>query len=120
MTTKPVVGIGRYTSPDRMASLVRKGVYGFIAAARPSNADPYLPNKIEEGRIEDIRECIGCNVCVASDAYSIQIKCTQNATMSEEWRRGWDPEAVPASPLSSGRGQPALKQLSSLLAQAMR
>jgi dimethylamine/trimethylamine dehydrogenase len=98
MTTKPVVGIGRYTSPDRMASLVRKGVYDFIAAARPSIADPYLPKKIEEGRIEDIRECIGCNVCVASDAYSIQIKCTQNPTMSEEWRRGWDPEAVPASP----------------------
>jgi len=95
LTSKPVVGIGRYTSPDRMASLVRKGVYDMIAAARPSIADPYLPRKIEEGRIEDIRECIGCNVCVASDAYSIPIKCTQNPTISEEWRRGWDPEAVP-------------------------
>jgi dimethylamine/trimethylamine dehydrogenase len=97
LTSKPVVGIGRYTSPDRMASLVRKGMYDLIAAARPSIADPYLPRKIEEGRIEDIRECIGCNVCVASDAYSIQIKCTQNPTMSEEWRRGWDPENIPRS-----------------------
>src|SRR6185503_11307136 len=55
-TTKPVVGIGRYTSPDRMVSLVRKGVYDMIAAARPSIADPYLPQKIAEGRIDDIRE----------------------------------------------------------------
>lgn len=98
LTTKPVVGIGRYTSPDRMASLVRKGVYDLIAAARPSIADPYLPKKIEEGRIDDIRECIGCNVCVATDAYSVQIKCTQNPTISEEWRRGWDPETMPAAP----------------------
>ena len=98
LTSKPVVGIGRYTSPDRMASLVRKGVYDLIAAARPSIADPYLPKKIDEGRIDDIRECIGCNVCVATDAYSVQIKCTQNPTISEEWRRGWDPETVPAAP----------------------
>lgn len=97
LTSKPVVGIGRYTSPDRMASLVRKGVYDMIAGARPSIADPFLPKKIEDGRIEDIRECIGCNACVASDAYSIQIKCTQNPTISEEWRRGWHPETVPAT-----------------------
>lgn len=96
-TSKPVVGIGRYTSPDRMASLVRKGIFDMIAAARPSIADPYLPQKIAEGRIDDIRECIGCNVCVAMDAYSVQIKCTQNPTMSEEWRRGWDPEHIPAT-----------------------
>lgn len=96
-TSKPVVGIGRYTSPDRMASLVRKGVYDMIAAARPSIADPYLPNKIAEGRIDEIRECIGCNVCVSMDAYSVQIKCTQNPTVSEEWRRGWDPEHIPAA-----------------------
>ena len=94
-TSKPVVGVGRYTSPDRMVSLVRKGVYDMIAGARPSIADPYLPRKIEEGRPDDIRECIGCNVCVASDAYSVPIKCTQNPTVSEEWRRGWDPEHVP-------------------------
>ena len=39
-----------------------------IGAARPSIADPFLPKKIEEGRLEDIRECIGCNVCIASYA----------------------------------------------------
>ena len=95
MTSKPVIGVGRYTSPDRMASLVRRGVFDMIAAARPAIADPFLPRKIEEGRIDDIRECIGCNACVASDSYSIPIKCTQNPTMSEEWRRDWHPEMLP-------------------------
>ena len=100
VTSKPVVGVGRFTSPDMMVSLVRKGRLDLIGAARPSIADPFLPNKIKEGRVEDIRECIGCNVCVSMDSYGLPVRCTQNPTISEEWRRGWHPEA-PA--LSTGR-----------------
>ncbi len=92
VTGKPVVGVGRYTSPDHMAGLVRKGVLDFIGAARPSIADPFLPKKIEEGRPEDIRECIGCNICVSGDFGHFPMRCTQNPTMGEEWRRGWHPE----------------------------
>ena len=94
VTTKPVVGVGRFTSPDRMSSLVKKGVLDFIGAARPSIADPFLPRKIEEGRIDEIRECIGCNVCVSADSQAVPIRCTQNPTMGEEWRRGWHPERI--------------------------
>jgi len=94
VTTKPVVGVGRHTSPDAMVSLVKSGVVDFIGAARPSIADPFLPKKIEEGRIEDIRECIGCNICVSGDHSFVPIRCTQNPTMGEEWRRGWHPERI--------------------------
>ncbi len=92
LTSKPVVGIGWLTSPDTMVRLIRDGVIDLIGAARPSIADPFLPVKIEEGRPEDIRECIGCNVCVTGDWTSTPIRCTQNPTMGEEWRRGWHPE----------------------------
>ena len=94
LTTKPVVGVGRFTSPDTMASMVRRGVLDLIGAARPSISDPFLPNKIKEGRPEDIRECIGCNICVTGDTKYVPIRCTQNPTMGEEWRRGWHPEKV--------------------------
>ena len=94
VTSKPVVAVGRFTSPDHMAALVKKGVVDFIGAARPSIADPFLPMKIKEGRTEDIRECIGCNICVACDNLAIPIRCTQNPTMGEEWRRGWHPEKI--------------------------
>ncbi|MGE5062883.1 MAG: FAD-dependent oxidoreductase, partial [Myxococcales bacterium] len=94
VTTKPVVGVGRFTSPDTMVSQVRRGILDFIGAARPSIADPFLPKKIEEGRIDDIRECIGCNMCVSSDYTSTNLRCTQNPTMGEEWRRGWHPEVI--------------------------
>ena len=95
VTSKPVVGVGRFTSPDTMVSQIKRGIMDFIGAARPSIADPFLPKKIEEGRIDEIRECIGCNMCVSSDYTSTNIRCTQNPTMGEEWRRGWHPEIIP-------------------------
>ncbi len=94
VTTKPVVTVGRFTSPDTMASQVRRGIVDFIGAARPSIADPFLPNKIHEGRAEDIRECIGCNICYTGDGLGTPIRCTQNPTMGEEYRRNWHPEVV--------------------------
>jgi len=94
LTTKPVVGVGRLTSPDLMVSLVKKGVLDLIGSARPSIADPYIPNKIKAGKVDQIKECIGCNICVSSDNFSVPIRCTQNPTMGEEWRRGWDPETI--------------------------
>jgi len=94
VTTKPVVGVGRYTSPEAMAALIRDGVFDMIGAARPSIADPFLPKKIDEGRLDEICECIGCNICVAADMLVTPIRCTQNPTMGEEWRRGWHPERI--------------------------
>jgi len=94
LTTKPVVGVGRYTSPDSMVSAIERGVMDLIGAARPSIADPFLPNKIKEGRHEDIRECIGCNICVTGDTRFVPIRCTQNPSMGEEYRRGWHPEII--------------------------
>lgn len=94
LTSKPVVGVGRFTSPDTMVAQIRRGVLDMIGAARPSIADPFLPKKIEDGRENEIRECIGCNICVASDNIIAPIRCTQNPTMGEEWRRSWHPERI--------------------------
>ncbi|HWU77046.1 MAG TPA: FAD-dependent oxidoreductase [Rhodanobacter sp.] len=94
ITSKPVVGVGRFTSPDTMVSQLKRGVLDMIGCARPSIADPFLPRKIEEGRSDDIRECIGCNICVSGDMTISPIRCTQNPSMGEEWRKGWHPERI--------------------------
>lgn len=98
LTSKPVVSVGRFTSPDRMVEQIKKGVQDFIGAARPSIADPFLPQKIREGRTDEIRECIGCNICRAANNEAISLRCTQNPTMGEEWRRGWHPERIASYP----------------------
>jgi len=94
LTTKPVVGVGRFTSPDTMVSQIKRGVLDLIGAARPSIADPFLPSKIDQGRVEEIRECIGCNMCTSGDYLAYPMRCTQNPTMGEEWRRGWHPDRI--------------------------
>jgi dimethylamine/trimethylamine dehydrogenase len=96
LSSRPVVGVGRFTSPDLMAKMLRSGTLDAIGCARPSIADPFLPRKIEEGRIEDIRECIGCNICITGDMTMSISRCTQNPTFMEEWRKGWHPERMNA------------------------
>jgi dimethylamine/trimethylamine dehydrogenase len=92
-TNKPVVGVGRITNPDTMVRIIQSGQFDIIGAARPSISDPFLPKKIEEGRPEDIRECIGCNQCISRwEIGGPPMICTQNATAGEEYRRGWHPE----------------------------
>ena len=94
VTTKPVVSVGRFTSPETMVSQIKRGVQDFIGAARPSIADPFLPMKIREGRADEIRECIGCNICRSANNEGVHLRCTQNPTIAEEWRKGWHPERV--------------------------
>ena len=94
-TAKPIVGVGRLTNPDLMAEIVRAGAWDLIGAARPSIADPFLPEKIRQGRVDEIRECIGCNICISKADSRRHIGCTQNPTAGEEHRRGWHPERVP-------------------------
>ena len=101
LTSKPVVGVGRFTSPDVMVKQITSGTLDFIGCARPSIADPFLPRKVEEGRIEDIRECIGCNICITGDMTMSISRCTQNPTFMEEWRKGWHPERIKTKGASS-------------------
>jgi dimethylamine/trimethylamine dehydrogenase len=94
-TSKPVVNVGRFTSPDTMVGQIKRGVQDFIGAARPSIADPFLPSKINRGLEDQIRECIGCNICRSANNEGAPLRCTQNPTMGEEWRRNWHPELIP-------------------------
>jgi dimethylamine/trimethylamine dehydrogenase len=94
LTDRPIVGVGRFTSPDVMVKQLNTGVLDLIGCARPSIADPWLPRKIDEGRVEDIRECIGCNMCISGDMTMSLSRCTQNPTFMEEWRRDWHPEIM--------------------------
>jgi dimethylamine/trimethylamine dehydrogenase len=91
-TKKPIVAVSRWVHPDAMLEAVESGAIDIIGMARPGIADPFLPTKIAEGRTDDIRECIGCNICVSRYEQHTSIICTQNATIGEEYRRGWHPE----------------------------
>ncbi|MFE0759065.1 FAD-dependent oxidoreductase [Inquilinus sp. NPDC058860] len=95
LTTKPILSVGCFTDPDEMVTLVRDGVLDLIGAARPAIADPFLPKKIEQGRLDQVVQCVACNLCIASDLSAAPIRCPQNPTAGVEWREGWHPERIP-------------------------
>ena len=94
LTSKPVVGVGWFTSPDIMVAQINNGTLDLVGSARASIADPFLPKKIKDGREDDIKECIGCNICASCYNQGIPVRCTQNPSMGEEWRRDWHPEIM--------------------------
>src|SRR5215467_12540904 len=104
-TAKPVVAVGRYSSPDLMAEVIRSGSVDLIGSARQAIADPFLPRKIAEGRLDEVRECTGSNVCILREESFNHIGCVQNATAGEEYRRGWHPEIFP---VAADPGRPVL------------
>src|SRR5690349_12090680 len=104
-TGKPVITVGRYTSPDLMAEVIRSGAVDLIGSARQAIADPFLPRKVAEGRLDEIRECTGSNVCILREETFNHVGCVQNASAGEEYRRGWHPESFP---LAADPGRPVL------------
>ena len=95
LSAKPVVGVGRFTSPDTMVRQVRAGDPGHDRRG-PAIDRRSVPAGQDRGRdsLDDIRECIGCNICISGDMTMSPIRCTQNPAMGEEWRRGWHPERI--------------------------
>jgi 2,4-dienoyl-CoA reductase-like NADH-dependent reductase (Old Yellow Enzyme family)/thioredoxin reductase len=85
----PIVAIGRINDPLIAEQILAEGKADMVAMARPLIADPELPNKAREGRLDDIRPCHGCNQsCVKHMMDGAPIRCVVNATIGmEQW--GW-------------------------------
>jgi len=60
----PVIAVGRVVDPLLAEEILRQGKADFISMGRPLVADPELPNKAARGEFDEIRKCIGCNVCM--------------------------------------------------------
>lgn len=56
----PVITAGRYNDPFMVETALKAGIADFVATGRQSIADPEFPNKIKEGKLEDISPCVGC------------------------------------------------------------
>ncbi len=58
----PVIGVGRINDPQLIDHVFAEGKVDMLALARQSLADPALPNKMREGRYDDVRKCIACDI----------------------------------------------------------
>jgi 2,4-dienoyl-CoA reductase (NADPH2) len=64
VTNTPVVTAYRINDPVLADEILSSGKADLIGMARAFLADPELPNKAKEGRLEDIRTCTACCYCL--------------------------------------------------------
>lgn len=76
----PVSAVGRINDPDLAEAILTSGKADLVTMARASLADPEMPNKVREGKYEDISRCIGClQGCLAnSNAGTGKVRCLVN------------------------------------------
>lgn len=106
----PVFAVARVVSPVAAEQIITEGTADFVCLVRPLIADPELPKKAREGRIEDIRPCISCNVgCRGGPHRGVPISCLVNPVVGfeEHWGAGRIPPASPARHIVIVGGGPA-------------
>jgi 2,4-dienoyl-CoA reductase-like NADH-dependent reductase (Old Yellow Enzyme family)/thioredoxin reductase len=59
----PVIAVGRINDPVLANQILKERKADLVAMGRALIADPYLPLKAKEGRMEEIRKCLACNFC---------------------------------------------------------
>ncbi len=81
----PVMAVGRIHDPVLAEQVLERGSSDFIIMTRALLADPDLPTKAREGRIDDIRRCIACNQgCLERNFDAVDITCTVNPEAGRE------------------------------------
>lgn len=101
----PVLTQGKLADPALAESVVAKGKADFVVLGRALLADPEWPNKVKEGRLEDVRPCIGCNDACIHRGYSMKyLSCTVNPRCGMEKEYVLTPVAKKKSVLVIGGG----------------
>ena len=78
----PVITVGKIADPGFADSILAEGKADLIAMGRALVADPELPNKAKQGRIQDICRCLTCDTC--ANGPKGEIACTANPAAGYE------------------------------------
>ena len=83
---KPVSCVGAIGDPDQMESILENGQADLIAMGRALVADPDLPNKVRDGRTDEIRRCLRCFTCQGQMMKTRNIICCVNPVIGQEYQ----------------------------------
>jgi 2,4-dienoyl-CoA reductase (NADPH2) len=85
VVSKPVIACNRINDPLIGDKVIRQGTADMVGFARALLADPEMPNKAREGRLDEITLCIGCNQgCLDNSLRHRAVECMVNPRVSHE------------------------------------
>ncbi|WP_159716911.1 NADH:flavin oxidoreductase [Geminicoccus flavidas] len=82
--TVPVFHAGRIPDVNTAARAVAEGHVDMVAMTRAHIADPHIVNKLREGRVDDIRQCVGAGYCIDRIYVGGDAICIQNPATGRE------------------------------------
>ncbi|MBW2516137.1 MAG: FAD-dependent oxidoreductase, partial [Deltaproteobacteria bacterium] len=100
----PVMAVGRINDPLVANAVLEKNQADLVCIGRGLLADPQLPNKAREGRLDEIRTCIACNTCMESIFRKGRIECLVNPTLGREKEMAFVPASKPKRVMVVGGG----------------
>ncbi len=117
----PVMMAFRLFLPDIPEKAIADGTIDFWEACRPMIADPALPVKAAEGKVDEIIPCIACNLCFSRLYYHQPIMCTVRPSLGHEREEAWGyygfPRPVRTKRIGVVGGGPAGLQAAAIAAQ---
>ncbi|MBT7369088.1 MAG: FAD-dependent oxidoreductase, partial [Gammaproteobacteria bacterium] len=106
----PIMCVGRINSPRLAEFVIATGEADMVSMGRALNADPDMPNKAAEGRLDEIRPCVGCNEgCIASVMKGIPARCIINTQAGREHEDFTTPAEQPKRIFVAGGGPAGLE-----------
>lgn len=80
----PVIHAQNIKDPMSAARIIEEGHVDLVGITRGQIADPHFVNKMKEGRLDEIKQCVGANYCIDRQYQGIDVLCVQNAATSRE------------------------------------
>lgn len=105
----PVIAVGRIHTPELAERILREGSADLVAMARPLLADPELPNKVRQGRVDELRPCISCQNCIDAMEQRFSVDCAVNPATGRERELAIVRDASPKRVLVVGGGPGGLE-----------
>ena len=85
----PVIVAGRVSTVEQAEAALAAGICDLVGMTRALIADPELPRKTREGRLDDIRVCVGASEgCIGRLRQGKAIGCVQNPMIGREAELG--------------------------------
>ena len=115
---KPVFVAGRINQPQIAEQVLETGQADMCGMTRAMICDPDMPAKARDGRVDDIRACIGCNqACIGHFHKGYPISCIQHPETGRELTLGVKPKAVLRRRVIVAGGGPAGMKAAAVLAE---